>query len=146
MHNPYLAILAAAIDAWVFGSVWYNILAKAWLAALGNDPAQIEAKRNVRQVPYVPMAVSFVSELLMAVVLLWMLRMTAAPDVVGPGYAGRSDLMEGAFFGFLLGGLMALSGLVNNMFAGRTLRLSLIDGTHWIGVAVIECVVLTALS
>ena len=48
MHNPYLAILAAAIAAWVFGSVWYNILAKAWLAALGNDPAQIEAKRNVR--------------------------------------------------------------------------------------------------
>ncbi len=27
MHNPYLAILAAAVAAWVFGSVWYNVLA-----------------------------------------------------------------------------------------------------------------------
>ncbi len=59
---------------------------------------------------------------------------------------GVGSLVVGAVTGLVIGGFMALSGLVNNGFAGRTLRLSLIDGAHWIGVAVIECVVLTALS
>ena len=136
MHNPYLAILAAAIAAWIFGSVWYGVLAKTWLAALGNDPAQIEAKRKVRQVPYLPMLVSFLAEIAMAVLLGFLLS-----------ELGVTDWIAGATTGLALGfGLMALSGLVNNMFAGRSLMLSLIDGTHWIAVAVIECVVLTALS
>jgi small-conductance mechanosensitive channel len=135
MHNPYLAILAAAVAAWVFGSVWYNVFANAWLAALGNDPAQIEAKRKVRQVPYVPMAVSFASEIALAALLSFLLS--------GLGLGG---LAAGALAGLVIGAFMVLCGLVNNIFAGRTLRLSLIDGVHWIGVAVIECVVLTALS
>jgi small basic protein len=135
MHNPYLAVLAAAVAAWVFGSVWYNVLAQAWLAALGNDPAQIEAKRKVREVPYVPMAVSFLSEIAMAILLRFALV-----------ELGVGDLMTAAITGLALGVFMALSGLVNNMFAGRKLMLTLIDGSHWVGVVVIECLVLTALS
>jgi hypothetical protein len=135
MHNPYLAILAAAIAAWVFGSVWYNVFSKAWLAALGNDPAQIEAKRKVREVPYVPMAVSFLSELAMAVLLSFLLS-----------GLGVGDLLTGGIAGLAVGVFMALSGLVNTLFAGRTRKLALIDGAHWIGVAVIQALVLTALS
>lgn len=136
MHNPYLAILLAAIAAWVFGSVWYNVFAKAWLAALGNDPGQIEAKRKVRQVPYVPMAVSFLAEIAMATLFSFLLS-----------GLGVGELSTGALTGLLIGfGFMALSGLVNNMFAGRTRMLALIDGAHWVGVAVIQCIVLTALS
>jgi hypothetical protein len=135
MHNPYLAVLAATIAAWAFGSVWYMVFAKAWLAALGNDPGQIEAKRKVREVPYLPMAVSFLSEIAMAILLRFLLA-----------ELGVGDLIIGAATGLALGVLMALSGLVNNMFAGRTLMLSVIDGVHWVGVVVIECVVLTALS
>ena len=35
---------------------------------------------------------------------------------------------------------------VNNLFQGRTLMLTLIDGAHWIIVLVIECVVLELVS
>ena len=136
MHNPYLAILLAAVAAWIFGSVWYSTLSRPWLAALGNDPAQIEAKKKVREVPYVPMAVSFVAEIAMATLLSYLLASL-----------GVGDLVAAAITGLALGfGVMAVPGLVNNMFAGRTLMLSVIDGAHWIGVAVIECLVLTALS
>ena len=136
MHNSYIAVLAAAIASWVFGSVWYNVFAKAWLAALGNDPGQIEAKRKVREVPWRPMAVSFLSEIVMATLLFFLLS-----------GLGVEDLMTAAVTGLGLGfGFMTLSGLVNNMFAGRSLMLSLIDGAHWIGVAVIQCIVLAALS
>ena len=136
MHNPYLAVLAAAVAAWVFGSIWYNVFSGAWLAALGNDPAQIEAKRKVREVPYLPMLVSFLSEIAMATLLGFALSAM-----------GVTDWLTAALVGLGLGfGLMALPGLVNHLFAGRTVRLAVIDGAHWIGVAVIQCVVLTALA
>jgi hypothetical protein len=134
MHNPYVAILLAALAAWIFGSVWYGVLANAWMAALGNDPAQIEAKRKVQKVPYVAMAVSFACELVMAWVLAGILPL------------GEMTWIMGAAAGLMIGiGLMVTPVLVNNMFAGRTLKLAMIDGLHWIGVAVIQGAVLGAL-
>ena len=41
---------------------------------------------------------------------------------------------------------MATSTAVNNAFRGPRAMLSLIDGAHWIGVAVIQGIVLVALS
>ena len=31
----YLAVLAAAVAGFVFGGLWYTVLGKAWMAALG---------------------------------------------------------------------------------------------------------------
>ena len=136
MHNPYLAMAAAAVAAWIFGSVWYAVLAKAWLAALGNDPAQIEAKRKVREMPYVAMAVCFVSELIMAVVLSMLLA-----------GLGATDLLTAAVTGLALGvAFVATAITANNLFQGRKLMLTLIDSAHWIIVLVIECVVLELVS
>jgi hypothetical protein len=136
MHNPYLAIAAAAGASWIFGSIWYGVLANTWMAALGNDPAQIEAKRKVQKVPYMAMAVSFISEIVMATAFSYLLAGLGVVDVIAGAVTG---LVLGVCF-------MTLSGLVNNMFAGRTLKLAVIDGAHWIGVAVIQGAVLVALS
>ena len=43
-------------------------------------------------------------------------------------------------------GFMATSTAVNNAFRGPRAMLSLIDGAHWVGVAVIQGAVLVALS
>ncbi len=43
MHNSYIAILAAALAAWVFGAIWYGVLGKTWMAASGIAPDEIEA-------------------------------------------------------------------------------------------------------
>ena len=31
-----LAIAAAAVVAWIFGAIYYGVLGKAWIAALGE--------------------------------------------------------------------------------------------------------------
>lgn len=136
MHNPYVAIVAAALAAWIFGAVWYTALGKTWMAASGIPADEIERRRASRQMPIKPMIISFVSELVMALLLSWLLA-----------GLGVTDIANGALTGFLLGaGFLATAGLVNNGFQGRSLSLSIIDGVHWTVVLVIEGVVLVVLS
>jgi hypothetical protein len=136
MHNPYFAILAAALAAWVFGAIWYGVLGRAWMAAQGWSAAEIDERRKVGQMPLKPMVLSFICELIMALVLSWLL---AGLGVV----EWHSALETGLVLGF---GLMALPTAVNNVFPGRKPMLSVIDGAHWIIVAMIECLVLFSLS
>ena len=131
LHNPIVMILAAALAAWIFGAVWYGVLGKVWMRAQGIDPETCKDKK----MPLAPMAVSFVSEVVMAFVLSGVLPL------------GEMSWMAGAGGGLLMGvGFMATSTLVNNMFQQRKLMLSVIDGAHWIIVAAIEGAVLAALS
>jgi hypothetical protein len=136
MHNPYLAILLAALAAFIFGAVWYGLLGGAWMAAQGMSQAEVEARRRTRQLPLKPMAVSFVCELVMAFLFSGLLA-----------GLGAATLGAGAVSGFLIGaGLIVPTVVTNNVYPGRKPMLSVIDGAHWTLVAVIECVVLTALS
>ena len=136
MHNPIIAVLAAALAAWIFGAVWYTALGKTWMAASGISTAEIERRSKERKMPLGPMAVTFACEIVMAMLLSWLLA-----------GLGVSDLANAALTGFLLGlGFLATSGLVNNMFQGRSLKLSAIDGAHWVIVLVIEGVVLVLLA
>jgi hypothetical protein len=136
MHNPIVAVLAAALAAWIFGAIWYTALGKTWMAASGISAAEIERRRQERKMPLKPMAVTFACEIVMAVLLSWLLA-----------GLGVSDVANAALTGFLLGlGFLATSGLVNNMFQGRKLTLSVIDGAHWVIVLVIEGAVLVLLS
>ena len=136
MHNPYVAIAAAAIAAWIFGAIWYGVLGRVWMAAQGMSEAEIEARRQVRKMPLAPMAISFVSEIVMALILSWLLSGLGVVDLAG-----------GVVTGLALGvGFMATSTLVNNSFQSRKPMLSAIDGAHWVIVAIIECVVLVLLS
>jgi hypothetical protein len=136
MHNPYIAILLAAVAAWVFGSIWYMTLGPAWMAALGWSAEEIAARRQNQKAPIGPMALSFACEVVMAVVFSYLLA-----------GLGVTDWYIGALTGLLVGaGFMATSTAVNNAFRGPRAMLSLIDGAHWVGVAVIQGVVLVALS
>ncbi|TIR79805.1 MAG: DUF1761 domain-containing protein [Mesorhizobium sp.] len=55
----WLAVIAAAVMAWLFGAAWYMGLSRPWLKAAKLDPATM--KRSA-----VPFIVSFVAELVMA--------------------------------------------------------------------------------
>ena len=134
MVNHYLAMLLAAVAAWVFGAVYYGVLGRVWMAAQGMGPAEIEERRKARKMPWGPMAISFLCELFMAGVFGALLTML------------RLGIADAAVTGFMLGlGLIGTSVLVNNAFQGRSWMLSVIDGGHWTIVAIIECVVLAAL-
>jgi hypothetical protein len=116
----YLAILIAAVAAWIAGAVWYMSLGKLWVAALGWTPEQME---EVKRRPYswLPFVLVFVTNLVMAWTLagiLWHFDKFTAKDGIITGAL--------CWFGFVLMSLAA-----NNAFAARSLRLTAIDSGHY---------------
>ncbi|MCC7348554.1 MAG: DUF1761 domain-containing protein [Variibacter sp.] len=125
-----LAIVLAAVAAWVFGAAYYMALARPWLASQGKNLE--EARRNPEKTGVaaaLPFIISFVAEILMA----WVLAGAVGP--LGPGQVTvRNGVISGVF---LWGGFILTTLVVNNMFAMRKPMLSLIDAGHWLGVMVL---------
>jgi hypothetical protein len=133
MHNPIIAILAAAVAGWLFGAVWYTVLGRVWQTALGGDP---DACKNQKKMPLTPMLVSFLAALVMSAVLYQLL--------INLGVMG---VQNGAVAGLTIGlGFVATSVLVNNLFQGKKLMVTLIDSAHWVLALVIEGVVISLLD
>jgi Protein of unknown function (DUF1761) len=131
----YLAIVIAAVAAWLAGAAWYMALAKPWMAALGTTPEQMEARKK-EPGAYLPFIYCFVAELVMAWVLAGLL-----------GHIGALTLRGGAISGaFCWLGFVLTTLLVNNSFAGRDRRLLLIDGGHWLLVLVLMGAIIGAMG
>jgi hypothetical protein len=112
----YIAVIVAAVVAYVFGSVWYMLLAKPWLAAVGfADPPKPAPA---------PFIIAFVAQLVIAYFLAGLIA-----------HLGDVTVARGiitAFFvwlPFVMGTM-----IVNHRFQGSTWSLTLIDGGHWLGV------------
>jgi hypothetical protein len=133
----YLAILIAAVAAWLAGAVWYMALGKTWTAALGTTPEKIaEARRQPGA--FLPFVYAFAAELVMAWILAGLLLHLGATIPV----TIKSGIISGAFcwFGFVIPTM-----LVNNRFARRDWRLMWIDGGHWLLVLVLMGAILGAM-
>ena len=63
----YLAVVVAAVVAWLAGAGWYMVFGKPWMAALGLTEAMIKGKDN-KPSP-VPFVLAFIADLVMAWVL-----------------------------------------------------------------------------
>ncbi|QMU59305.1 MAG: DUF1761 family protein [Boseongicola sp.] len=111
-------IIAAAIGAWAFGSLWYMKLAKQWMAVSGVPVGEDgNPKNSSTPTPYV---ISFVAILVVAGMMRHMFGM-AGIDSVGKGLL--SGLGVGAFF-------ISPWILINNTYTMRPLNLTLIDGGY----------------
>jgi Protein of unknown function (DUF1761) len=133
----YLAIVTAAVVAWLAGAGWYMGLGKIWMDALGVTPAQMEEAKN-RPGAYLPFIYAFVAELVMA----WTLA-----GVLGHLGAGQVTFRNGAVSAaFLWLGLVMTTMLVNNSFARRDWRLLLIDGGHWLVVLLLMGAIIGAIG
>lgn len=132
--TPILPILAAAVASWVFGAVWYGVLGTQWMAALGKRREDMVGPSG-RPSP-TPFILSFFAEILMAWVLYRLLPYFAGSGLL-PGIAAAVTI----WFGFV-----ATTQLVNNAYALRPLRLTVIDAGHWLGVLVVQGVVLGLLG
>ncbi|RVA12499.1 DUF1761 family protein, partial [Mesorhizobium sp. M7D.F.Ca.US.004.03.1.1] len=75
----WLAVIAAAIVAWLFGAAWYMGLSKPWLKAAKLDPA------TMKKSP-LPFVISFIAELVMAYIMAL---------VVGAMTGGEPTLLAG---------------------------------------------------
>jgi hypothetical protein len=118
----WLAVVVAAVAAWLFGAAWYMGLSKPWLAAARIDPSGMQ--RSVT-----PFIIGFIGELLMA---------TVAALLLGALTGGEPSVLAGVIFGFVFWlGFVATTLAVNHRYQGFGWGLTLIDGGHWLGVLLI---------
>jgi hypothetical protein len=122
----YLAIVIAAVAAWLAGAAWYMAFGRTWMAALGMTPEQMEAARK-EPGAYLPFIYAFIAELVMAWTLAGLL------GHIGP-ITLRNGVISAAFcwLGFVMAAMV-----VNNSFARRNWRLLWIDGGHWLVVLLV---------
>lgn|SRR5512144_1718206 len=105
-----LAIVVAAVAAFVLGALWYSpvLFGKIWVAASGLTPEKIEAMRASAPRAY---AVSFLCNLVMAGALCVLLQRI-----------GIVSWLTGAKLGGLVGvGFAATLGLTATMYSDRKL-------------------------
>jgi Protein of unknown function (DUF1761) len=131
----YLAIVIAAVVAWLAGAVWYMSLGKFWMAALGITPEKMQEAKN-RPGAFLPFIYAFVAELVMAWVLAGLL------GHLGP-VTLRSGIISGAFCWL---GFVITTTLVNYSFAMRDWRLLAIDGGHWLVVLLLMGAIIGAMG
>jgi len=133
----YLAIVIAAVVAWLAGAGWYMTFGKTWMAALGITLEKMQEAKN-QPGAFLPFIYAFVAELVMA----WTLA-----GVLGHLGAGQVTFTNGVVSGaFLWLGFVITTMLVNNSFAMRDWRLLLIDGGHWLVVLLLMGAIIGAIS
>jgi hypothetical protein len=117
----YLAVVIAAVVAWLASAAWYMSLGRVWAAAAGKSVEQMQQDRQ-RAGALLPFIYVFIGDLIIACTLYGLLVHLGAFSV-------RGGLISGAFcwFGFVLTTMVA-----NYTFAGRDLRLLLIDAGNWL--------------
>lgn len=116
----YIAILVAAVAAYLAGAIYYGWMGKTWMKAARIDPA--DAKMSLPL-----MVIGFVCELIMAWVMAGVI-----------GHFGDVSIKTGLISGFLLWlGFMATTLTVNQRYQGFGWNLTLIDGLHWLIVALL---------
>jgi hypothetical protein len=125
----WMAIIVAAIAAWVFGAVYYGILGKTWIAAQGETMDSLKARNAGKYAPAkaAPFVISFVAEIVMAAALSGILV-----------HSGMAGPRQGAITGALIWlGFVLTTILVNNAYAFRSPKLTAIDAGHWLGALII---------
>jgi hypothetical protein len=128
----YLAVLAAAIASFLAGAVWYGVLGKAWVAALGWTDADMRDAAGNRRVPVGPMIISFIAELVMATMLFGILV-----------HLGGANVRRGIIAGVLVWiGFVVTTIVTNNAYAKRKWSLTMIDSAHWLLVLIVQGAVL----
>ncbi len=133
----YLAIVVAAVAAWLAGAGWYMVFGKTWMAAIGTTPEKMQEMRG-QPGAFLPFIYAFVAELAMA----W-----ALAGILGHLGPGQVTVRNGAISAlFLWLGFVIPTMLVNNSFAHRDWRLMLIDGGHWLVVLVLMGVIIGAIG
>jgi hypothetical protein len=114
----FLVVILAAFVAFAFGAFWYTYMSKPWMVAAGIPmDASGKPKGNGGVMPFV---IGFVATLLVA----GMMR-----HIFVQSHLGTVGL--GAMGGFGIGAFLITPWvMMNYTFAGRPLKLTLIDGAN----------------
>ena len=128
----YLAVAAAAILAFGFGSLWYGVVfAKPWMAAQGFTREQLEADSGSMGKTF---GLTFLVYLFLALVMAMLVDLTN-PATVNQGL--WLGLM--AWFGF-----MVPVNLTGVLYARKGMSLFVIDAVYQLIIALMVAAVVTA--
>ncbi len=128
----YFAVIVATLAGFGLGAIWYMVLSKPWLRAIGKTEAEL--KRGTGTAKAMPFIISIVALFVMAWILAGLLGHLGDVTV-------RGGLISGAFV--WVGFVITTMG-VNHAFAGAKPMLTLIDGGHWLAVLLIQGAVIGA--
>lgn len=117
----YIAVIVAAIAAFLIGGAYYGALSKPWIKAVRRDPAELKMRPS-------DLATSVIAELVMAWVLAGLI------GHLGPGEVTLwNGIVSGAFVWL---GFVATTTAVNHRYQGFGADLTVIDAAHWLIVLV----------
>jgi hypothetical protein len=120
----YLSIVVAALAGFGVGAIWYMVLGKAWLDALGKTEDDIKGSGAAQAMPFI---IALVADLVMAIMLAGLM-----------GHLGDVSIRGGlvsAFFVWV--GFVITTMGVNHAFSGASPKLTAIDGGHWLAVLLV---------
>ena len=136
MGVSFVTILAATIASWVFGGAYYGLLGSRWMRAADLTPEDMAGLKGLNK--FAPYLIAFLGEFVMAYVFAALLVHTSDGGFsLGAAIAAAIYLWL-AFIGTTV--------LVNNRFAMRKVSLAIIDAAHWLGVLVIQALVIALMS
>ena len=126
----YVAVIIATLAGFGLGTVWYMVLSKPWMRAVGKT----EMDRPSGPAQFLPFVIAIVALFVMALMLAGLM-----------GHIGDITVRGGVISGFFvwLGFVITTMG-VNHAFAGAKPMLTLIDGFYWLGVLLIQGAVIGA--
>ncbi|PRY75658.1 uncharacterized protein DUF1761 [Yoonia maritima] len=114
----YISVLVAAAAGFAFGAAWYMTLAKPWMQAAGiKMTADGKPDGDGSPLPFVLSAIA------MVLVAGMMRHIFALSDIETLGKGLTSGLGVGLFF-------ISPWIMINNAYAGRPFKLTLIDGGY----------------
>ena len=132
MAINYIAVVIATLAGFGLGAVWYMVLGRAWMRALGKTEAEIkEGQGSAKALPFI---IALVALFVMAWALAGLMGHLAQVNVRGGVIAGLI-----VWVGFVI----TTMG-VNHAFSGASPKLTLIDGGHWLAVLVVMGAVIGA--
>lgn len=123
-----VGVLLGAVAGFAFGAVYYTLLSKHWLDAIGKS------EEDVKDRSAGPFITSFVSLLVLGSVLAWHF------DQQGSQEMSALDAIRPAVVLWL--GFIVTSMATNNAFQGAKVKLTVLDSAHWLGVLVVQVLVI----
>lgn len=124
-----ISVLVAAAAGFVFGAIWYTVLSKPWIKAVGM-PVD-ESGRPQGSGSAVPFLLSAIAMIIVAGFMRHIFAMSGV-ETIGKGALGGLGI--GLFF-------IAPWTMINNAYPGRPFMLTVIDS----GYSVIGCAIMGAL-
>jgi hypothetical protein len=123
----WIALVAAFVASYAFSAAYYITLGKPWMAAIGKTEAEIKAGAS---------PVAYVVAIIGHILIAYMLSVLMVSLAVG-SIAGGVTMALSMWLAFVIPTMT-----INHRFQQSNWSHTIIDGAHWLGVFVIQAVVI----